>query len=258
VALAPVPAGAPTRAAWERAYLLPAEASLVGSRAVEKRRAEFVAGRLAAKAAAGLLLGRPWDRAGIAVLREGGATTGAPRLWLSGESACDIRASVSHADGIAVAAASREAVGIDLVAIEHHGPAFEADAFASGELHAWRSWLGDVAGSHETVAIAFAAKEAALKWMGTGLTIPLHQVSVLPVGVRAPAPAFRDGSGGLRVLKVNPGGGDAFVTVPQATLRVSIDETRRRTSSVLSARILELEDRVVFLLWGPDGSRLRA
>jgi 4'-phosphopantetheinyl transferase len=255
VALVPVPAGASVRAAWETAYLSRAEASLVGSRAAEKRRADFVAGRLAAKAAAGLLLGRPWGRGDVAVLREGGATTGPPRLALSGASRCELRASISHADGLAVAAASRERVGIDLVAVEPQGSAFEAEAFRPGELDAWRGWLGGFATTNEAIAIAFAAKEAILKWMGTGLTVPLHEVAVRPLGVHPPSRTLLAASTGLRILNVTPGGSDAFVRVPQTSLRVSAEAAPRRTRSLLSARLFLLEHRVVFLLWGPDEAR---
>jgi 4'-phosphopantetheinyl transferase len=249
VALAPVPAGAASRAAWERAYLWPAEQALLGDRAAEKRRAEFVAGRLAAKSAAALLLGPRWDRGDIAVLREGGESTGPPRLALSGGWPCAVRASISHADGVAVAAASGEAVGVDLVAIEHQGPAFEAEAFAPGELDAWRGWLGAEAARHDAVAIAFGAKEAALKWTGTGLTVPLHDVAVLPL--QGEARPLSGGAGWGRVLEVDAGGGGALVTVQQTSLRVSLERKRERTRSILPAQVLLLGKRVVVLLWGP-------
>jgi 4'-phosphopantetheinyl transferase EntD len=252
VALAVVPEDFSTRAAWERAYLSPAEAALLGAQAVPKRRAEFVAGRLAAKGAAGRLLGRSWDDGDLAVLRQGEATTGPPRLVLSG-APCEVRCSISHADGVAVAAASREDVGIDVVAIEHQDPAFEAEAFAPGELETWRRWLGDAGTREEAVAVAFAAKEATLKWMGTGLTVPLHAVAVLPVGAGPPAAGLSEGSAGLRVLRVHPGRDDALVALPETTLRVSIEG--RRPRRILSARILRLDRRIVFLLCGADGAR---
>lgn len=248
VALAPVPAGAAARAAWERAYLSPAERALLGDRAAEKRRAEFVAGRVAAKAAAALLLGSGWDRGDVDVLRDGEEATGPPRLALSGGSPCEVRASISHADGLAVAAASREAVGVDLVAVEDHGPAFEEEAFAPGELEAWREWPGAAGARRDAVAIAFAAKEAALKWTGTGLAVPLRDVAVLPLQRRPGAP---QGPAARHLLLLDPRGGRALVAVPQASLRVSLQSAQGRTRCVLPAQVLRLGSRVVVLLWGP-------
>lgn len=250
VALAPVPADAAARAAWERAYLSPAELALLGHRAAEKRRAEFVAGRVAAKAAAALLLGPSWDRGDVAVLRDGGEATGPPRLALSGGSPCQVRASISHADGLAVAAASREAVGVDLVAVEDHGRAFEVEAFAPGELEAWRGWLGAAGGHRDAVAIAFAAKEAALKWTGTGLTVPLQDVAVRPLRRRPGAPPSL--APARRLLQVDARGCRALVAVPQANLRVSLERAQGGTRSILPAQVLRLGRRVVVLLWGPE------
>ena len=254
VALVRVPAPGAVRAAWERAYLSPAEASLVGARATEKRRAEFVAGRLAAKAAAALLLGPPWAPGDIAVLREGNATTGPPRLALSRGSGREVRTSISHADGLALAAASRERVGIDLVAVEDQGAAFAAEAFAPGELDAWRGSLGGSATADEAVAVAFAAKEAALKWMGAGLTVPLHHVAVLPIGGSAPTREAMAAPMSMRVRMATPGGGDAFVRLPQIGLRVSVEATSPRSRAVLGARVLRVGRRVALLLWGPEAA----
>ncbi len=254
VALVRVPASEAVRAAWEREYLSPAEASLVGTRATEKRRAEFVAGRLAAKAAAALLLGPPWSPGDVAVLREGNATTGAPRLALSRWPAGELRTSISHADGLALAAASRERVGIDLVAVEDHGSPFAAEAFAPGELDRWRGSLGSSATADEAVAVAFAAKEAALKWMGAGLTVPLHRVVVLPIGVCAPAREVLAAPSSMRVRVVAPAGGDAFVRLPQVGLQVSVETISPRSRVVLGARVLRVGRRVAFLLWGPEAA----
>jgi 4'-phosphopantetheinyl transferase EntD len=243
VAMVPVPP-APAREAWERAHLSAAEAALLGERAAEKRRAEFVAGRLAAKAAAALLLGPPFRREDVVILRDGEGPTGPPRVTLSCGEPSGIDASISHADRLAVAAASRCAVGVDLVAVEDHGPAFETEAFAPGELEAWCSFLGATSSRPASIAIAFGAKEAALKWSRRGLTVPLHEVTFRPATGDAPA------EGTAPVLALDGTGCAGVVHAPEIRLRVAVGG-RDGAPALVAARILHLWSRVVFLVWGP-------
>jgi 4'-phosphopantetheinyl transferase len=78
-------------------------------------------------------------------------------------------------------------LGLDLVQVEPLGEPFAREAFAEGELAAWQARLGDPgAPSDRTVATAFAAKEAALKWLGCGLRLPLGAVSVAPLAGAGP------------------------------------------------------------------------
>lgn len=243
LAMVPVPAAPSAREAWERAHLSPAEAALLGDRAAEKRRAEFVAGRLAAKAAAALLLGPPWTREDVTILRDGAGPTGPPRVALARADRPGIDASISHADRLAVAAASRCAVGVDLVAVEDHGPAFETDAFAAGELEGWRSFLGATGSRLTPVAIGFGAKEAALKWARTGLTVALQEVSVRPSW-----DGVAQGTGS--VLALDGAGYAGVVRAPELRLHVTVGGGNG-SPTVLAARILHLWSRIVFVLWGP-------
>ncbi len=201
-------------AGWSR--LAPEEAALLGPGATGKRRAEFLAGRLAAKEAVarltaggkgdgignqhiGLDLLMPGaelsqstldaaaqgfvkDADGVAILRATGAYQGQPRAVHLREQSCQRaeQVSISHVDGVALAAASWQRIGLDLMTIEALGDAFIEEAFAPEELSKWaniyqRNQLGDA-----EICTAFAAKEAALKWLGCGLRVPLHSVVVTP------------------------------------------------------------------------------
>ena len=82
-----------------------------------------------------------------------------------------------HAGGWALAAAARAPLGVDLVEVEPLPDALIEDALAPGELDAWRARIADEALAR---SLAFAGKEAALKWLGVGMAIPLRQVRLTP------------------------------------------------------------------------------
>jgi phosphopantetheinyl transferase (holo-ACP synthase) len=89
--------------------------------------------------------------------------------------------SISHADGVAVAAASFARIGIDIATIEHQQASFIDETFCDNELAAWAAWLRAEPTSPLTVTTAFAVKEAALKWLGTGFGTPLRAIQIVPV-----------------------------------------------------------------------------
>ena len=93
-----------------------------------------------------------------------------------------VELSITHAGGWALAAASRAPLGVDLVEREPLSDAFAAEAFAAGELAAWSAWEPDPVLAR---CLAFAGKEAALKWLGVGMGLPLQKVRVLPEGRHA-------------------------------------------------------------------------
>jgi 4'-phosphopantetheinyl transferase len=157
--------------------LAPQEAALLPPAALPKRRHEFVAGRVAARAAAAQLLGAPSDH--IAILRRDGSDAGRPYAVSRAGAPLPIELSITHADGLALAAAAWTPLGVDLVRIEELSDAFVDEAFAPGELLAWSRCVD---GEAERVCTAFAAKEAALKWLGCGMRVPLTSVTVLPSG----------------------------------------------------------------------------
>lgn len=174
----PVATHARSRAALAARWLTPDEEALCSRRAVEKRRAEFTAGRIAAKLALARLRGTsPLDAEswiGVADGYESGRPIVTDR---AGRTLSNIALSITHSEGVAIAAAASTPLGIDLVPIADRGPGFTAEAFAPGELEAWRKCTPDEASAQ---SLAFGAKEAVLKWMGVGLRASLREVVVRP------------------------------------------------------------------------------
>jgi len=170
---------------------------------VDKRRDEWRAGRLAAKKA--ILQTRPDVSAtDIEVV---GDEKGRPRAFIQGtESALWL--SITHRDGLAMAAVSPAPVGIDLEVPEDKPQSFLQEAFAVAEL---RSLL-DAADPKVETACLWAAKEAALKRAGVGLKADLRKHVVTP-----------DGEGGARVEgpAVNGGYGVRFFSIDGKVLAVS-------------------------------------
>ncbi|MGC3999551.1 MAG: 4'-phosphopantetheinyl transferase superfamily protein [Anaeromyxobacter sp.] len=160
----------------ERAALLPG--------AVPKRRAEYAAGRRAARAALARFLGQAAE--GTAVV-PAGAGGGKPLVIdASGAPLADAHLSITHAAGLAAAAVAPRPIGLDLVTLEPLEEAFREEAFEPGEIARWEAWIGAAQGSVQGPCVAFAAKEAVLKWLGTGLELPLRAVRVEPAGPGTP------------------------------------------------------------------------
>ena len=150
------------------------EVDRLGPRAIGPRRASFVAGRRAARGA----LGRHWGTLPEA-LRVDAEASGRPQIWVAGRRS-PTQISISHAGGWAIAAVSEAPLGVDLVELETLPESLEA--FAPGELARFRVVLPN----HDprlALCIAFAAKEAALKWLGVGMALPLASVRVEPTAI---------------------------------------------------------------------------
>ena len=162
-----------------------AERALLAPGVTSKRLAEFVAGRAAARAAVDRLLGGRGRCA--AVLREG--ATGSAQPVAVGPDGGPLPAfvSITHADGVAAAAAALVPVGIDLVRVEPLAGAFRREAFWPDELAGWERLTGERPGGLAAACAAFAAKEAVVKWLGTGLTVPLLSLRLAPAGPGRPA-----------------------------------------------------------------------
>jgi 4'-phosphopantetheinyl transferase len=138
----------------------------------DKRRAELVAGRVAAHRALALLA--PGQRADVSA-RTGGPDSGRPFF----ASAPELALSISHSAGLAVAAVSLGGpLGVDLEQrVVEVSEAFLEEAFAPGEPE---GYLAACAGRGEPLTAAWAMKEAVLKVWGVGLRAPLQQVAVRP------------------------------------------------------------------------------
>ena len=147
-------------------WLSDAERDALAQFHVEKRRDEWTAATLAGKCA----------------LRNAGDA----RAWraievLRGEDGApldhgDKGLTLSHAGGVAIARAfdaRTERVGIDVERVDARAATFEEEAFTASERDGFPASGPERAAS---VTLAWAAKEAILKALGTGLSVPLHDV----------------------------------------------------------------------------------
>lgn len=175
-----------------------AERSRLAALRVEKRRADFLLGRLTAKAVATAALreGAPgdWPPSAVEILAEPG---GAPYARLAPEAAAaagfspgerlPICVTISHAEGHALCAAAWRgppaappllSLGIDLGWVEPRSPALQATFFTDPEqawIHAAPAGLADLRAN-----LVWCAKEAALKALGLGLTVDTRALTCLP------------------------------------------------------------------------------
>lgn len=150
-------------------YLHPRERALAATLTVDKRRVDFIAGRVAAQ--------RALARLGVATAcvlpAADGAAAGAPRVIEGGASSA-VALSIAHGAGWALAVAGRGLrLGVDVEAVEPRHPSFVAEAFAPGELAAWSRALGQPADDARVVTAAWCVKEALLKLAQCGLRAPL-------------------------------------------------------------------------------------
>ncbi len=174
---------------WQALH--PRERAAFSPRAREIRRRDYVAGRRAAAMAAKAIALPP----SVFVLgRTMAPRMGQPEVWREHDGRTTrvegVSISISHAATQAVAAVHTRTVGIDLVDVKafQAGSAtvenasvdvFGTEVFVAGE---WERWCRALRGATdaEVTAVAFAAKEAALKIIGEGLRIPLLEVEVQP------------------------------------------------------------------------------
>lgn len=161
-------------------WLGPNELARAEQMVMRRRARDFRLGRLAAHRALEAVWGSgEWDvRAD---------EDGAPRVYVAGNR-MDGTISLSHRDGLAVCAVSREplALGIDLERIEPHSEAFVRDFFTDVE-QAW-------ARNELDVALVWSAKESTLKAVHHGLRIDTRRCEVCRID-----PAVHDGWAALEV-----------------------------------------------------------
>ena len=143
----------------------PDELQELRARGTERRVADRIAGRVAAKRALMALTGKSSDRIRITNLE-----SGQPVAQIDGQPGPVI--SISHSGGRAIALASTEGpVGIDLEQVVERHHAFEQDWFSPDE-------QGTLRGDALQLTIAWSAKEAVLKALGSGMALNPRQIEV--------------------------------------------------------------------------------
>jgi NAD(P)-dependent dehydrogenase (short-subunit alcohol dehydrogenase family)/acyl carrier protein/phosphopantetheinyl transferase len=148
-------------------WLTAEELADLRSRGTERRIRDRVAGRIAAKRALAALTGLD-----PLTIRVQTAESGEPLAEVPGRP--DVRVSISHRDGRAIAVAvERGRIGVDLEKIEDRPERFVRDWFSAEE----RALLP----SPELVTVGWAIKEAVLKWLGTGMRNTPNDIRIVAV-----------------------------------------------------------------------------
>jgi acyl transferase domain-containing protein/NAD(P)-dependent dehydrogenase (short-subunit alcohol dehydrogenase family)/phosphopantetheinyl transferase len=173
-------------------WLTEDELAVLRVRGTERRQADRVAGRIAAKRALGALTGTD-----PLTLRVDNDDAGAPVVV-----GAPVFVSISHREGHAVAVAATAPVGVDLEGIEPRSAAFQAEWLTAREREA-------CGGEPLRVNLCWAAKEAVLKWLGTGLRGQALEVEVTGFGDRELHVALH---GDVRTLALARGADELAVT----------------------------------------------
>ena len=186
--LSELPAGAASHPA---AWLGPEERRRLGSFRVEKRRGDWLRGRLAAKCLVARVLGETGHSEpspdALEIVAE---PSGAPTVRLAGGKALPVGVSISHSEGSAFCAAWGGApgdlsAGVDLERIAPRSEGLVRDFFRPAEASAWETLAPGSARDAFATAV-WSAKEAVLKALRLGLTVDTRSVEILLS--RSPAP----------------------------------------------------------------------
>jgi 4'-phosphopantetheinyl transferase len=174
----------PAPAAPPPAWLGPAERRSAQGLLVEKRRADWLLGRLAAKRLVARILAEvvrmdlPLDAFDIVT-----EPSGAPIVRLADGGTLPVGVSISHSEGTAFCAAWADAggilsVGADLERIAPRPEGFVRDFFRPSEAAAWEALP---AGSERDLfaSAVWSAKESVLKALRLGLTVDTRSVEIL-------------------------------------------------------------------------------
>ncbi|HEX6273136.1 MAG TPA: 4'-phosphopantetheinyl transferase superfamily protein [Polyangiaceae bacterium] len=158
-----------------------------------KRRAERLAGRLAARRALARLGIRTPDLSVVTVPE--GEAAGSPCVLGAGGRTLDVGLSISHGAGSAFAVASSTCdLGFDVERVEPRDAAFVEDAFEPFALGAFARLLGPNTPADILVTLAWCAKEACMKLARTGMRAPLRAFAPLEVAWTRPAPPASSGA----------------------------------------------------------------
>lgn len=160
----------------------PAEVAQLSPHARAGRRADFIGGRRAAKAAAREHFGCET----LTLARERAPRKDAPELFSRHQG--ELRrlehgwVSIAHQAPLAAAAAFDRTVGIDLVEAQSVGAAVDALLFTKREVHAWDNLVRTSSAFDDATGrdALFAIKECVLKIAGEGLRLPPLSFEVFP------------------------------------------------------------------------------
>jgi phosphopantetheinyl transferase len=142
---------------------------------VDKRRADWLAGRIAAKRAVQRAHGLPFSRIEI-LAQAAGPTRGRPEALIDGRLAPG-HLSISHSGDLAAAAYEPGPIGIDLEQVSPRDRAFLELAFDDQERAAF-SLVPEGFERDAAITGAWCMKEALSKWIGAGLRVPFHRLTV--------------------------------------------------------------------------------
>ena len=154
--------------------LTPSEREIFERLAVDKRKQDWLAGRIAGKRAVQKETGLPFHRIEIRV-----EESGRPRVFAGGQ-ASELFLSITHSADFAAAIAGRAPIGLDLEKIEPRDRSFE-DLVLTAEDRARLDGLTGVE-RDQHLTLLWCEKEAYAKLIGDGLRIPFAELAV-PAGV---------------------------------------------------------------------------
>jgi len=160
-------------------FLTEEEKRIYGSFTLEKRRREWLAGRIAGKESVMHFLNHNGiyvasNRIGIL-----SKPSRAPYVVIDNEEASNLNISISHSNEIAVAAASGDGIiglGVDIEIVEGRSASFSRVAFTSGEREILDTFKGKKFLLLSTMA--YTLKEAVTKALGIGFSVNTHDVEI--------------------------------------------------------------------------------
>jgi malonyl CoA-acyl carrier protein transacylase len=160
-------------------YLSPEEQAAFAKLKVDKRRFEWLSGRVAAKR---LLREVRFHSEGSIVAPSAIVVMpdewGAPKISVVGENSSDIYLSISHAGGLAVAACvidGQQRCGVDVEVVEKRADSFRRDYFSKKE----QAWVANKSNPDLALTELWALKESVLKVLGIGARVDMRDVEVM-------------------------------------------------------------------------------
>ena len=139
-----------------------AEREVFDQLGIDKRKKDWLAGRVAAKRAVQKLLGLPFSAIEIGVEASGRPTVSGAHL------------SITHSGDVAAAIASLTPIGLDVETVEARDSSFEDLVLTDTD----KSRLASASDRNTELTTIWCEKEAYAKWEGEGLRIPFSELCV--------------------------------------------------------------------------------